>query len=82
MKAENLAKMSIPTVLDSGCLVPSLVNLHTHTTPKIHLVRSDKQSVYCIVGIYSWRQSDVKCLLGVKHCRQPDDSLGWAEDIL
>lgn len=31
MKAENLAKMSIPAVLDSGCLALSLVNLHTHT---------------------------------------------------
>lgn len=29
MNAENLAKMSIPAVLDSGCLAPSLMYLHT-----------------------------------------------------
>lgn len=27
MYAENLAKMSIPAVFDSGCLAPSLINL-------------------------------------------------------
>lgn len=33
MKAENLANISIPAVLDSGCLAPSLVYLsaQTHT---------------------------------------------------
>lgn len=28
MKAENLAKISIPAVFDSGCLAPSLMYLH------------------------------------------------------
>lgn len=29
MYAENLAKMSIPAVFESGCLAPSLMYLHT-----------------------------------------------------
>lgn len=39
MNAENLAKMSIPAVFDSGCLAPSLMYLHprTHNQVNTHL---------------------------------------------
>ena len=38
MNAENLAKISMPAVFDSGCLAPSLMYLHTSThTSNIHV---------------------------------------------
>ena len=51
MKAENLAKMSIPAVLDSGCLAPSLVNLHTHIHTHDTSTQTDSQ---CLRGAV-WR---------------------------
>lgn len=38
MYAENLAKMSIPAVFDSGCLAPSLINLEKKNTKGVHIV--------------------------------------------
>lgn len=57
MNAENLAKMSIPAVFDSGCLAPSLINLKRITQMRGNNSRCRNKSCHLkILAFFSLKE--------------------------